>query len=56
MNINKINDEKITKLALNEFPVDTIKDTDGDWYDRNAHLRNAFIVGFTTAQYIATLD
>lgn len=56
MNINKIDDEKLKKLALIEYPEDTSKDTDGDWYDKNVHLRNAFIVGFTTAQYISALD
>ena len=44
--------DKIEQLALDAYPVELLKDINGNWYDINKHLRNAFVVGFHTAIYI----
>lgn len=35
----------IEKLANDEYPVNTKKDIDGDWYDTNESNREAFMYG-----------
>ena len=55
MNYKYISNDKLEQLALDAYPVEVVKDMDGDWYDINKHLRNAFVVGFHTAIYISVL-
>lgn len=55
MGLEKLNGERIKKFAELEYPVETKKDIDGDFYDVNKNHRQGFIRGMEMALLVDAL-